>query len=108
MGGKEEFYKTKLCRVPIRHGDEVYEIPCYRMEKITSVAAPPEIKSYRKLCKKLKVGAAKVRRPNSIDLLISMRQNFLHPKPVKQMDGITIVRWSFGDGYWRIRSKFSV
>ena len=90
MGGEEKFYKTKLYRVPIKHGDEVYEIPCYGMEKMTSVAAPPEIKSYRKLCKKLKVGAAKVRRPNSIDLLISMRQNFLHPKPVKQMDGITL------------------
>ena len=74
------------------------------MEKITSVAAPPEIKSYRKLCKKLKVGAAKVRRPNLIDMLISMRQNFLHPKPVKQVDGITrihvcvcviSVKWKF-------------
>ena len=90
MGGEEKFYKTKLYRVPIKHGDVVYEIPCYGMEKITSVAAPPEIKSYRRLCKKLKVGAAKVRRPNSIDLLISMRQNFLHPKPVRQMNGITL------------------
>ena len=48
MGGEEKSYKTKLYMVPISHGDEVYEIPCYGMDKITSVAAPPQMKSYRK------------------------------------------------------------
>ena len=47
MGGKESSYRTKLYLVPIKIGAEILKIPCYGMDKITSVAGPPDSKSYR-------------------------------------------------------------
>jgi hypothetical protein len=96
MGGKETYYKTKLCMVPIMVQKERYDIPCYGMDKISSVASPPESTSYKKLCSKFGVMSGQLRRPRSIDLLISMRQNFLHPKASKTIGGITLFNGVLG------------
>ena len=84
MGGKETFYETKLYTVPIydKYGVR-HELPCYGMETISSVAPPPETRSYKNLCKKFGIKPHEVKRPKSIDILISMRQNHLHPEKVK-------------------------
>ena len=60
------------------------------MDKISSVASPPEKSSYDKICKKFGVKPNQMRRPMSIDLLISMRQNFLHPEPVKTINRLIL------------------
>ena len=84
MGGKETFYETKLYTVPIydKYGVR-HELPCYGMETISSVAPPPETRSYKNLCRKFGINPNEVKRPKSIDILISMRQNHLHPEKVK-------------------------
>ena len=76
IGGKETFYHSKIYQVPIvdKNGVEVV-IPCYGMEEISSVTPPPEKNSYKRLCEKFDVKPGEVRRPERIDLLISMRQN---------------------------------
>ena len=96
MGGKETFYQTKLYMVPIIVGEVRHEIPCYGMDQISSVAAPPEKESYHKLCSKFKVEPSQMRRPRTIDLLLSMRQNHLHPQPVRTKDCITLYEGKLG------------
>ena len=48
------------------------------------------------MCKKFGVQPHMVRRPESIDLLLSMRHNFLHPKPVLSIDGMTLYDGQLG------------
>ena len=96
MGGKETFYKTKLYMIPIIVGKLRHEIPCYGMDQISSVAAPPETESYHKLCYKFRVESSQMRRPRNIDLLLSMRQNHLHPQHVRTKDGITLYEGKLG------------
>ena len=90
MGGKNTHYETKMYMVPIMVKGQKYEFPCYGMDKISSVASPPKKPSYNNLCSKFDVKPSQMRRPSSIDLLISMRQNFLHPSPVKTIDRIVL------------------
>ena len=87
LGGKETFYKTKIYQVPVfdKNGVRI-DIPCFGMDEISSVAAPPESASYSRLCKKFGIQPCEVKRPDKIDLLLSMRQNFLHPESI-QTDG---------------------
>ena len=44
----------------------------------------------RKVCSKFGVNIKQMTRPESIDLLISMRQNILHPTPVKTIDRLIL------------------
>ena len=90
MGGKSTYYETKVYMVPIMANNKKYEFPCYGMDEISSVASPPEKKSYEKICNKFGVKPSQLRRPTSIDLLISMRQNFLHPEPAKTIDRLIL------------------
>ena len=96
MGGKNTYYETKEYMVPIMVKGKRYEFPCYGMDKISSVASPPEKPSYNNLCSKFNVKPSQLKRPSSIDLLISMRQNFLHPEPVRRIDGITLYNGPLG------------
>ena len=90
MGGKNTFYETKVYMVPIMVGKEKYEFACYGMDEISTVAPPPERSSYERVCSKFGVNPKQMKRPESIDLLISMRQNFLHPEPVKTVDRLIL------------------
>ena len=87
MGGKETFYRTKIYQVPVfdKNGKRI-DIPCYGMDEISSVAPPPESSSYSRLCEKFGIQPCEVKRPEKIDLLLSMRQNFLHPEPIQTDD----------------------
>ena len=83
VGGKESQYRTKVYQVPIFDKDgKEYVIPCFGLDKISSVAQPPDKASYKLLCDKFGISPDQVKRPQSIDLLLSMRHNFLHPKAV--------------------------
>ena len=69
---------------------------CYGMEKIADAATPPDEASYRELCTKFNLRMEDMVRPNGIDLLISMRRNRYHPKPVKTKGNMTHYRGPFG------------
>ena len=85
MGGKQTHCSTKLYMVPIVVAGTENIIPCYGIEKITSDVSLPESDSYNRLCQKFNVKPRNVRRPTSIDLLLSMRQNHLHPSAIKSI-----------------------
>ena len=97
MGRQETFYHTKIYQVPIVDLNKVKcVIPCYGMEEISSVTPPPEAGSYGRLCAKFGIHPHQVKRPQTIDLLLSMRQNHLHPKSVSTIGGVTLYRGRFG------------
>ena len=88
MGGNESFVSTKLYKVPIMVESKCVELLCYGMDKISSVAAPPSLRSYEALCKEFDVHPDEVERPITMDLFISVRRNHLHPTCVKTVGGI--------------------
>ena len=90
MGGKESRLMTKLYKVPIMVNGSVQIIPCYGIDTITSDVSPPEPGSYNKLCQMFNIKTRNVRRPTSIDLLLSMRQNYLHPTPIKTIGNMRL------------------
>ena len=96
MGGKNTYYETKVYMVAIMIKGKKYEFPCYGMDEISSIAEPPEKDSYNKMCSKFNVKPSQMKRPVSIDLLISMRQNFLHPKPIKTIGGVVLYEGPLG------------
>ena len=97
MGRQETFYHTKIYQVPIVDLNKVRSvIPCYGMEEISSVTPPPEAASYGRLCAKFGIHPHQVKRPQTIDLLLSMRQNHLHPTSVSTVEGVTLYRGRFG------------
>ena len=90
MGGKESRLMTKLYKVPIMVNGSMQIIPCYGIETITSDVSPPEPGSYNTLCQMFNIKTRNVRRPISIDLLLSMRQNHLHPSPIKTIGNMRL------------------
>ena len=96
IAGTETMIETKVYDVPIMVSGKVYEIPCYGLDVIASVAAPPERESYAKMCAKYGVKPKQVVRPNSIDILISMDDNVIHPKPVKTIGKMILYEGALG------------
>ena len=95
IGGESNKIKSKIYRVPIKDkfGQE-HIIECYGMDVIATPTKLPEKDSYFELCKRFKVRPKIVRRPQEIDLLISMRDNHLHADEKLQ----TIGRMSLYEG----------
>ena len=97
VGGKQSRYRTKVYQVPIFDKDgKQYIIPCFGLNKISSVAPPPKKDSYKGMCEKFGIKPYQVKRPQSIDLLLSMRHNFLHPKPVLSNNGMVLYSGPLG------------
>ena len=94
---QEYIEKSKLYLVPVvdKYGNK-YELPCYGLEKISSAAEPPEKESYEMLCNKFSIKPSQVKRPEKIDLLISMRSNFLHPERKSRIGGMTLYEGPLG------------
>ena len=90
IAGIESTIETKVYDVPLMVNGQMYVIQCYGLDVIASVAAPPDKESYAKMCAKFGIKPKQVVRPKSIDLLISMEDNVIHPKPVKTI-GKTIL-----------------
>ena len=78
------------------------ELKCYGLEVISSITAPPTKASYSDMCEKFGVQLSEVRRPNKIDLLISMWDNQLHPIKTKKTGKITLYQGPLGK-YFRDR-----
>ena len=97
IGSVEETTPTKIYDVPVftRKGKKrIYQ--CYGMETIASAADPPEESSYRDMCSRFNVNMKEVERPRQIDILISMRHNQDHPKPISSRGDMTLWEGAFG------------
>ena len=79
IGGESNKIKSKIYQVPIKDkfGQE-HIIECYGMKVIATPTKLPEKDSYFELCERFKISPKDVKRPQTIDLLISMRDNYLH------------------------------
>ena len=79
---------SKIYNVPVRdYKKNLHYIPCYGIESITDVARLPDPEVYDGICRRLRVSPSKVRRPASIDLLLSARSNFLMSDQVLAVSG---------------------
>ena len=97
IAGSEVKIETKLYTVYLVDDEaKVHELPCYGLDKISSVVNPPDRSSYKALCHKFGVTFRNMRRPEEIDILISMRQNHLHPNPIKTFGGMKLYKGVFG------------
>ena len=97
IAGVEETSATKLFSVPLftkKGKRRIYQ--CYGLETIASVAAPPDEKSYGEMCRRFSVAVGEVERPTQIDILISMRHNQDHPRPVISRGNMTLWSGVFG------------
>ena len=99
--GQETSIKSKLYNVPVfiksRRGKAKFvNIECYGLDQIASSVSLPEERSYRQLCEKFGLSMDAMERPTDIDLLISMRHNRHHPRPIKTKGNITLYSGPFG------------
>ena len=74
----------------------VNQYQCYGLDKISSTAPPPDKKSYSKLCKMFGIGPDEVKKPEEIDILISMRNSSHHPSPIKILGDMTLYEGVYG------------
>ena len=99
VAGVVTMVETKIYEVPVRRkkkkrGYTVFQ--CYGLDIIAGPAINPDEVSYRKLCDKFGVDYDEMRRPEEIDLLISMRNNTDHPKAAKTKDKMMLFDGPFG------------
>ena len=95
--GVEHVERTKLYDVPVLDMKGTSSIfQCYGLDVISSAADPPDKLSYQELCGKFGIDMEEVRKPKNIDLLISMRRNPHHPRPVKTIGNMTLYEGAFG------------
>ena len=89
--------ETKLYTVYLVDDEaKVHELPCYGLDKISSVVNPPDRSSYKTLCHKFGVTFRNMKRPEEIDILISMRQNHLHPTHIETFGGMKLYKGVYG------------
>ena len=55
-----------------------HDYKCYGLDKIASADIPEE-EAYKKICQNFGVKVSEVRKPRTIDLLISLRASAHHP-----------------------------
>ena len=102
VGGVETTITTKLYDVPVcmkktRNGNSKFVLfQCYGLEKIAEASIPPDDASYRELCNKFNLRIEDIVRPDEIDLLISMRRNRYHPRPIMTHGNMTLYKGPFG------------
>ena len=88
---------TKLYKVPILDlKGNTHIIDCYGFDVITGPAVPPKKASYERLCHKFGIKVNEVRKPSEINLMISMRDNPLHPRAIKCINNMTLYDGIFG------------
>ena len=89
--------ETELFKVPIRDKfGKLHYVECYGLDEISSCELPDQ-NDYAKLCEKFKVSPDDVRRPPNIDLLLSVKDNFLMSDTVVgDMDGIKLYSGPLG------------
>ena len=93
--GQELVQDTMLYDVPVytrKNKKRIYK--CYGLEEITSDSDIPE--GYDALCAKFGKAPGVMRRPQRIDLLVSMRRHRDHPKLLSTMGDMSVFDGSFG------------
>ena len=108
IGGKITYVNSKLYTVPVLIGGRMKDIECYGLEVILATKTPTKA-SYKKMCEKFKVNPEDVKRPQKLDLLISMWCNNLHPHKLRNVGQMTLYDGPLGKvfgGRWS-RLEFS-
>ena len=84
--------QTKIYKVPIwDKKQKLHVLECYGLKNIASDSVLPDVESYKLLCKNFNVSTSQVKRPTTIDLLLSSKSNYLmSDKVYKSYDGIKL------------------
>ena len=89
---------SKIYNVPIRDRKKnLHYVQCYGIKSISEVSRVPNPEVYEKICERLRVAPSKVKRPASIDVLLSARSNFLMSDKVMAVsDGLKLYKGPLG------------
>ena len=96
IGGIEQTISTKLYTVTVLDikGNR-HHYACYGLDKIAT-ADIPDFDSYRQICSEFRVNPSEVRKPKTIDLLISLRASADHPTKVKSIGDMSLYQGVYG------------
>ena len=89
---------SKIYDVPIRDRKKnLHYVQCYGIKSISEVSHVPSPEVYREICERLQVAPSKVKRPASIDVLLSARSNYLMSDRVLAVsDGLKLYKGPLG------------
>ena len=96
IGGVEQIISTMLYTVTVVDlKGNMHQYACYGLEKIAS-ADIPTAESYKEICSKFGISPFKVRKPKTIDLLISLRASAHHPNKIKSIGDMSLYQGIYG------------
>ena len=89
---------SKIYDVPIRDQKKnLHYVQCYGIKSISEVSHVPSPEVYKEICERLQVAPSKVKRPASIDMLLSARSNYLMSDRVLAVsDGLKLYEGPLG------------
>ena len=97
FGGNVTKISTAEYQVPIEDKEgKIYYLPCYGTDVITSDNNLPDEESYKEMCREFGINPNQVVRPKKIELLISMREQHLHPKVKRSIEGMSLAEGPLG------------
>ena len=97
MCGEITQVDSKVYLVDVKEDNgKVTVLECYGVDLIAKDTNLPDAEAYAALCRKFGISPGKVRRPEKIDLLISMRESHLMPDKVKTLGKLTLHSSPFG------------
>ena len=101
--------KTKIYKVQIRDKKQkLHVLECYGLKNIASDAILPDVESYKLLCKNFNVSTSQVKRPTTIDLLLSSKSNYLmSDKVYKSYNGIKLYGGPLGKTFGGFNSDLT-
>ena len=101
--------QTKIYKVPIRDKKQkLHVLECYGLKNIASDSVLPDVESYKLLCKNFNVSPSQVKRPTTIDLLLSSKSNYLMSDDVyKSHEGIKLYGGPLGKTFGGVTSDLS-
>ena len=75
----------------------LHYVQCYGIKSISEVSHVPSPEVYKEICERLQVAPSKVKRPASIDVLLSARSNYLMSDRVLAVsDGLKLYEGPLG------------
>ena len=83
---------SKIFQVPVQDKvGNIHKIECYGLNEITKASPLPNHEAYKNICKSLQIDPSTVKRPSTIDLLLSAKDNYLmSDNVVRQKNGLKL------------------
>ena len=97
IGGTKTNVDTMLYQVTlVDNSGGRHVVMCYGMDKICDLEETVDQEKYESVVAKFKISPDSVKRPKKIEMLLGVREPWLHPKEVKQIDNMALHQGIFG------------